>query len=432
MDVELIYRGIEFCLCLFEGYLYYIFWNHFFQERFYEKWKTVLCIGAAETVIFAANSLRIPSINLVVTVLIHMELCLLLYDGTIRKKFFLTAVMWFVAAASEFLVIIFADMTLGSRTIYYTYDAGKACLTTFVIKLITYLIVRLICMVWKNGREEGDVKIPFCFYLSPLASMLLFIGLAYSDIQFMELSADSIFIVFGCLLVFVSNIILLELYNRIMSAMETMQKYDILNKENMLKSDYYKQLEATNEQIHNMTHYLGTIRTLAVQSCNKEIIELVGEWNQTINEIAEEKYSFNPVINAVLNEKKARALSKNVEYFVFVEQGFTVGKVKNVDLVGIFSNLIENALEAAEKCSDGYVSVHLFRANDGRFAVIKVDNNFKETPVVRDGQFVTSKEDKKRHGIGTRYLDKMAKEYHGWCHFSIEGDRFSATMMLPS
>lgn len=431
MSIGLIYSGIEFGLCLFEGYLYYIFWNHFFQERFYEKWKTALGIGAAETVIFVVNSLRIPSINLIVTILIHMELCLLLYGGRIKKKFFLTAVMWFVAAASEFLVIIFADMTLGSRTIYYTYDAGKACLTTFVIKLITYLIVRLICTLWKNGREEESASIPVCFYLSPFASILIFMGLAYSDIRFMELSADSVFIVLGCLLIFISNIILLELYNRIMSAMETMRKYDILNKENMLKSDYYKQLEAVNEQIHNMTHYLGTIRTLAVQSCNREIAEMVEDWNHTINEIADEKYSSNPIINAVLNEKKARAADKQVEYLVFVEQGFAIDNVKNVDLVGIFSNLIENALEAAEKCSDGYVSVHLFRANDGRFAVIKVDNNFKEMPVMRDGQFVTSKEDKKHHGIGTRYLDKMAREYRGWCHFTIEGNRFSAMVMLP-
>ena len=51
---------------------------------------------------------------------------------------------------------------------------------------------------------------------------------------------------------------------------------------------------------------------------------------------------------------------------------------------------------------------------------------------MKGGKLLTSKEDTDKHGYGTQIVQKIAEKYHGEVHFSDEGERFSAIILLQS
>ena len=77
-----------------------------------------------------------------------------------------------------------------------------------------------------------------------------------------------------------------------------------------------------------------------------------------------------------------------------------VRQIKDIDLIAVTGNLIDNAMEAASGCANGYVKIYMYTQNDGSFSVMKIVNNYKDEIRQTDGIFITSKEDKRRHGFG--------------------------------
>lgn len=168
MSKEFINSFFELCLCLFEGYLYLTFWNHFLERRFRGKGKTVFMIFGA--------------------------------------------------------------------------------------------------------------------YLLPAASIVTFMGLAYSDTGAMRESPAGMLITTGSILIFLANIFLLGLYDRLSRVSNEMRKYERLENTNMLKQDHYVQMEKIQQQVHNITFYMQTIRALALEENWEKLIQLTREWDETAAE----------------------------------------------------------------------------------------------------------------------------------------------------
>ena len=65
------------------------------------------------------------------------------------------------------------------------------------------------------------------------------------------------------------------------------------------------------------------------------------------------------------------------------------------------------------------------------FYVIIVKNTYDKAPVLRDGQFVSTKTDTKLHGIRHQKYPACVENNHGFVNYSIEGGFFVATVVLP-
>lgn len=91
---------------------------------------------------------------------------------------------------------------------------------------------------------------------------------------------------------------------------------------------------------------------------------------------------------------------------IFVEPGFRAGNIKDYDFISIMSNLLDNSLEAAERCPEGERSIELkmFMDTDRSYAVIRLENSCINKAVSGQGLFLTAKEDRTRHGIGLKHV----------------------------
>lgn len=162
----------------------------------------------------------------------------------------------------------------------------------------------------------------------------------------------------------------------------------------------------------------------------KGMVEQGGGTNEILNYISQiqnlpdsSKHLVNtrrPVADVVINQKLSLASSKNIDFRVQLDDLSSV-KLPDYALVVILTNVIDNAIEAAEKVTDEIkrkISLKIKVLDEVTFLNIE---NYTETPVViRNNKVITSKEDRMKHGYGLLNVSSIVAQYGGFYTISYD------------
>lgn len=105
--------------------------------------------------------------------------------------------------------------------------------------------------------------------------------------------------------------------------------------------------------------------------------------------------------------------------------------MEDVDICILFSNLIDNAIEANLKCdSDRYLSIQT--SHNPSMLMVSVSNRMNGSLRTENNRIISSKGDRESHGIGTQNVFSIIKKYHGTYHISTLENSFTIQMVFPS
>lgn len=127
-------------------------------------------------------------------------------------------------------------------------------------------------------------------------------------------------------------------------------------------------------------------------------------------------YCNNPTINAVLTVIVNKPENSKLHFEIILRDCDENMNIDNYDLCGLFSNLLDNACEAARKCENGKVSLKSISHND--FFIIKVQNNYN--PNKSDIKDLKSTKKEPGHGYGTQIISNIADKYKAKLSYEID------------
>lgn len=134
------------------------------------------------------------------------------------------------------------------------------------------------------------------------------------------------------------------------------------------------------------------------------------------------------IVNAILNTKYQEAKDKGIVFVVKIND-LSHTQIQDEDLVIILSNLLNNAIEACELCTDKVIKIKFVK--EKRQTVISVINTFGMEPVLADGEYQTTKENKTAHGIGIRNVEETVSKYNGSCVIKHSERLFQFIIVIP-
>ena len=152
---------------------------------------------------------------------------------------------------------------------------------------------------------------------------------------------------------------------------------------------------------------------------------------QNLQSTRMECYCENHVVNSVLTVKKEAALRNDIEMKIATNIPDTL-PIEKIDLCSLYSNLLDNAIEAARQIKDDSFDKAVVVKSDVQagFLMIKVENT-KTTPVKRVGKTIkTSKKDEINHGLGLQLVHRIAEKYDGLVHVDYNDMYFSIRVSL--
>lgn len=206
-------------------------------------------------------------------------------------------------------------------------------------------------------------------------------------------------------------------------------------KKNELEQLHYQRLEEIQGEFrslaHDMNRYLNVLSNIKEEKFSDYQYELGEQIRMRIQETSQKVYCLRPVLNAILNEKEIVAKESNIKMDIFIEAGFDLEEIDDFSIIGILSNLIDNAIEATMKLDERrWVKVCMYAVNDGKQKFIRVENSMVYEPMKKTKGFISRKPDKKQHGFGLKNVQKLVESSGGILRLEAEGEVFKAEVLI--
>ncbi|MBR3645603.1 MAG: GHKL domain-containing protein, partial [Lachnospiraceae bacterium] len=393
-------------------------------------------IVATSLIVFGINRLDNSILNLVVMPIIYLMLNFVVFSGNIFKKLFATVIAEVVILGSELLVVAIMQMTKEDIIKSTLVNESSAVAITIIVKFLTYIIFMFIKKLGVKSGDNMNLKTYLVYMMVPISSLGVMISTVYCGIDFQSTNnAATVLIMFGILLI-AGNIAIFYEFNKYAAMVKEEEEAKSTMMKQKLDLEKYKKLEVANNKyvtmIHDTNHFLKSINVLLVNGDVEEAKKLLESVSQEYECSEIVRYSSNTILNTILSDYRGQAEEYGIQYDVFVEKGFDVEYVEEMDVVSMISNMLKNAFEATMKCSSKMVKVQMFMQNDGCFSVIKVLNSYSEEPCLNNDELLTSKEDKEFHGHGIKSINDVAGRYNGYLQTSWEHGIFKSVLILEN
>lgn len=392
------------------------------------------------------NYLFTPKLKRVPTIGLYFLLCsLLLIPGmlTSRIKLIFTPIYYFGKAAYAWVMhkdrsskkaigIIMLNLFFFISEYFILFSTlplqslESAALSIVIYALLTALFATLSFMFayyFKTLEQYNIGKRSFAFILLPISQLMFFGGILLLD-SLNDLSDNimlktdynpnvifSVYFAAVIIISFIIDIIVFRGFVENIKLHDTELKLKSAEYQNEANLRYYTDLQENAKSMRKIKHdFLNILQIMhTMKESDEKADSLFAELESRIRSIRFQEYCKNSLINAIISSKLAEN-SESIEFEIKVD---SVEKtpLSDFDLCRVATNMLDNAIEACRN-NDGEarnkITLEMFE-REGYFYIVT------ENPLhSSDIDFaVSSKADKKEHGLGIGILKEISHNYDG-------------------
>lgn len=199
---------------------------------------------------------------------------------------------------------------------------------------------------------------------------------------------------------------------------------------NSVSMEQYQELlrsyEMNSRNFHDMRNHMLAIGRLLDYGEIARAREYVRELVEVPN-VLENTWTGNETIDYVLNIRRMRAEKEQMEFTIDADL-IQYRKLSDKVLCAVLSNLLDNAVEACGKMTDGKKLIHVVIRGIHEMLMIKVINTFEEQPKKRGSVFVTTKRGGGFHGWGLKSVAASVESNGGEITCHADGGTFTVNV----
>lgn len=269
--------------------------------------------------------------------------------------------------------------------------------------------------------------------LIPVVLVLMMNYMIYALTEFPTDGPDKM----GVLFVIAGSMAIVILLSALTYYFNVTQEYsmqaEILEEQNEQQREYFEELlkkeQDTRQFRHDLTAELLELENYCTKGEYDKLHIYLKEMLGSISEISKRQYDVgNDIVNTIINyyflpiRDTSRILVKG---YMQEEQA-----VSQRDLCILVSNLVKNAVEATAKIQEISREI-IFEVQQGeKFLNIHLENSMEGQIKMKNGLPVTTKADKKNHGLGLINVMNIIKNNDGSCRCTIEHHRYIVDIFL--
>lgn len=263
--------------------------------------------------------------------------------------------------------------------------------------------------------------------------MLIFIVLAFGQWH----KTSDMYVYAGVfLLQVISCVVLYCLFRKILRNIEEEKKQSMLKKQQKYAEEHKKvkaqldnQLEDIEEQVSLM---LKNLQMNAEKMSEKAFHEAVNEIIANSEQLYQVDFCDNKTIDAILYNKSLLAKSLHIPFDIQVQIPQQLN-IAYVDLICVYANLLDNAIEANCQVDEKQRMLKITSALKMNQLIVKVENAKPANLHIDKSSGKTTKTDTSEpHGLGLKILQRTAEKYHGDMFIQDKGHEVSITVFMEN
>ena len=343
-----------------------------------------------------------------------------LYTKSARTNLFITGTIYLVNCGCD----------VAATSLFVNYRDGGAynqiyAVISFFLIFMCELVIEKMITIHKDAEDAQNISL----VLMPICSIIVITLLIYTD------TCTDIGLTIVSIGLLIANFLMLYLYNLLLHSISQQYEMEMLKTQLQAYTNQLNVVLRGEEKIkalrHDIKHHLNELMLLANKHDVAEIQKYIDEMNSFLKNPNEIVASGNLEIDSVLNFmlQKAEKELKTVDIKVMLPE-----KVRHsFDINVMLGNLLENAIKAAGKTENKYLSVHI-KLKRGILKV-KIENSFEscilcEEQNRKDTILKTTKPFTEQHGIGLKNVKKIVEKYNGTMAVTAQKGIFCVNLLL--
>lgn len=205
-------------------------------------------------------------------------------------------------------------------------------------------------------------------------------------------------------------------------------------KMDLLENNYQALLEVYEKKsvfVHDTKNHLLAMAKMLEDGQESEILVYIAQMTGEIRKSGNVVCTNHKMLDSILNRKIQEAREARIDIQCAYDDMRNL-KLTLSEICSLFANLLDNAIEAAEKCPVGTERrIDVACRKHGKMLVVSVSNSIPENNRHEpDMVFQTTKADKERHGFGMISIKKVIESHDGYMKVDVRESRFCVVAYL--
>ncbi len=389
----------------------------------------LILIGLCSSLLFG----KIVFVRLLINLTVNLFFIKMIFRESWKKTIVFTLIFYAIFLSLELVVMFIFQYSLNSEKAENLTNSGGAA----VMEIICYLIMLLIILVISIIRKKTvisrlDIKGWIAFALYPLTTLVISIFMIYIPVDQISQTVFRIILGFVVCMLFLSIIQFFLLENVMQREYEIHSKQMLIDQAEHVNQMYRtlsEEREIHKARSHDYMNHLNTLLALAEGNDRDSEIDYlkdqIGEESERVDIID----TGDAVINAVLNIKYREAKRKGIVMPLMIDDLSDL-KISESDIVTILSNILDNAIEAADQCDIKKIVLQISKEDEGKTLHIDSSNTYVGDIAVDKGRY-TTKKDKENHGYGLSNIRYAVEKNKGECIIDAKDGIFRIVITIP-
>lgn len=299
--------------------------------------------------------------------------------------------------------------------------------------IIGVIIVILLRKIYLSKAVNKSISITdTCWLLIPLITNIIIIVFIFTKTELFDTISFNVreaFIIF-VYLALLSNFALIISIRVIIRNNIMYNDMKSLNDRLVKKLEDYSSVKGIDDELirlnHDIKHHIICLKELNNSSKVRKYIESLEKKFERTNL---QFRTGNEILDIILVENKRKCLDKGIQFSTRLDFS-ACNFIENIDVCTIFSNILDNAYEAASNAV-GIKRVNLNGSVINGHFVFKCTNSKSNKILEKNSKIITSKKDKKEHGIGLRSIHKTLEKYNASISIDYDDNTFNINCIIP-
>lgn len=314
-------------------------------------------------------------------------------------------------------------------------DGWEQQMAGTVISQILMFFLAVISGHYAKRMERRDIPLRYAAAILavPVGSIYLMHNIFLITAQHREYA---VFAIISSLLLLVLIYMIFEVYDRMVDDAEAQEKnllyeqeLDLLNRQAQEREEYDTKMRQLR---HDMKNHLSSLLGMLQGNDTKQAEEYVRGMLHVAPECRADDVSRtgNIIVDNLVNYKcgiaRAEGITFDANVFLPAELPFRGGH-----LTIVFGNLLDNALEACREVEKGKRYITLEVSYEKEVLMLAVVNPYRgERRKNHVGKYVTTKKDRRSHGLGLSSVEQAVEAYRGQVNVEERDGVFRVSVVM--
>lgn len=305
------------------------------------------------------------------------------------------------------------------------------CLILFITKFLYFLATYAILGIKNKLQNCLNLLEWIMIILIFLTSLIVGLFIFEFAFQFELSGIDHIFLNTAVISIVIINVITFYLFTMLNKRHNELLQFSKLQVQVAQQSKSLNDLKELSLEMrkirHDMTKYLDITSNLISSGKSEEALRYLEKiQTEKIDHTFHSIITSSDVINALLNTKFSYCKKHGIDFVYQITAN--VSTFSEMDLSVLLGNLLDNAIEAAEKCEQPFVKITICESK--AYLVVIVTNSIVSSVLKENPDFKTTKKDKQHHGLGLLTVKDIVEKYDGIFNIDEEGSSLFVDVRL--